>query len=260
MLGSLFAQPRKKALIPYVTAGDPNLSELPAILQALEEGGADAVEVGIPFSDPIADGPTIQAASQRALDRKTTLDGVFHAVSKSRVNVPLIYMGYTNMAMRRGFAAFAADARASGASSVILSDMTPDEATEWRSAARSAELDTIFLVAPTSTDERIRLAAEASSGFLYCVSRMGVTGAGTAVPPEVVSTVGRIRSLTDLPVCVGFGISKKEHVEMVCKVADGTVVGSYLVDILHRVWGFPKGRDEIVRTIRTLKEGTLQSQ
>ncbi|HET6645578.1 MAG TPA: tryptophan synthase subunit alpha, partial [Fimbriimonadales bacterium] len=182
------------------------------------------------------------------------------AVSKARVAVPLIYMGYTNMAMRRGFGRFARDAQASGASGVILSDMTPDEATEWRSAARSAELDTIFLVAPTSTDERIRLAAEASTGFIYCVSRTGVTGAGTVVPPEVVATVGRIRSLTDLPVCVGFGISTKEHVEMVCKVADGAVVGSYLVDMLHRVWGFPKGRDEIVNAIRALKEGTLQSQ
>ena len=258
-LSERFAQLRtrgEKALVTFVTGGDPSLDELPEILGTLETGGADVIEVGIPFSDPIADGPTIQASSQRALDRGTRLSGVFDAVARAKVKAPIVYMGYTNMAHRVGFNEFAGRIRDSGASGVILSDLTPEEAGVWKAAASKAGLDTTFLVAPTSTEERVRAACEASTGFVYCVSRTGVTGAGTAVPPEVAETISRIRTVSELPVCVGFGISKPDQVRMVCELADGAVVGSYLVDLLHQCWTEPGGPDQIREAIRALKRGT----
>ncbi|MGI8923758.1 MAG: tryptophan synthase subunit alpha [Fimbriimonadales bacterium] len=256
-LSARFAQLRahgEKALVTFVTAGDPSLDELPEILETLESGGADVIEVGIPFSDPIADGPTIQASSQRALDRGTRLSGIFDSVAKAKVSTPIVYMGYTNMALRIGFDQFARRAKDSGASGVILSDLTREEAGEWRAAASNAGLDTIFLVAPTSTEERIRAACAASTGFVYCVSRTGVTGAGSQVPPEVAKTVRRIRTASEMPVCVGFGISNAKQVRMVCEVADGAVVGSYLVNLLHTSG---PDRAAIESAVRTLKSGTL---
>lgn len=244
----------EKALVTFVTAGDPSLSELPSVLRCLEEGGADVVEVGLPFSDPIADGPTIQASSQRALERGVTIAAIFDTLASARLSVPIVLMGYTNIALRHGYADFSRRALECGASGVILSDLTPDEADEWKRAADS--LDTIFLVAPTSTDERIKLACEASSGFVYCVSRTGVTGAGSEVPAEVRETVSRISKHTELPVCVGFGISSAEHVRMVCELADGAVVGSYLVDLLDRTWDSGKGSDELLQAVKSLKSGT----
>ncbi|MBA3725408.1 MAG: tryptophan synthase subunit alpha [Armatimonadetes bacterium] len=257
-LSERFAQLRaqgERALLAFVTAGDPSLDDLPEILEILETGGADVIEVGIPFSDPIADGPTIQASSQRALERGTRMSGVFDSVAQASVSTPIVYMGYTNMALRIGFDQFARRAKDSGASGVILSDLTPEEAGEWKAVASNAGLDTIFLVAPTSTEARIRAACGASTGFVYCVSRTGVTGAGREVPREVAESVQRIRKCSDLPVCVGFGISKPEHVRMVCEVADGAVVGSYLVDLLHQVWTAPDGPDRVCEAIRTLKSG-----
>ncbi len=252
-----FAELRKKgekALVTFVTAGDPELEQLPAILRCLEEGGADIVEVGLPFSDPIADGPTIQASSQRALERGVTVAKILDTLASTILTVPIVLMGYTNIAMRGGFSAFAKRTSGCGASGVILSDMTPDEAGEWKRAAGS--LDTIFLVAPTSTNERIKLACDASSGFVYCVSRTGVTGAGREVPLEVRETVPRMKNHTELPICVGFGISSAEHVRAVCELADGAVVGSYLVDLLHRTWNGGNGSNELLQAVKSLKSGT----
>lgn len=243
----------------FVTAGDPEISNLPEILLALERGGADIAEVGIPFSDPIADGPTIQASSQRALERGIKLADIFAALQKRTTTLPIVLMGYANTALRHGYDSFAKMAADAGASGVILSDLTPDEASPWLESAQRHSLDTVFLVAPTSTDERIALACSNSRGFVYCVSRTGVTGAANEIPHEVVHTVERIRKCTKLPVCIGFGISKPEHVRLVASIADGAVVGSHLVSFLHNHWSNGKGRDELERAVRDLKAATTDA-
>ncbi len=244
------------ALVAFVTGGDPDVSELPRILNVLESAGVDVIEVGLPFSDPIADGPTIQASSQRALERGTRVDDIFEGVSRSGVCVPVVYMGYTNVALRRGFRRFAREARESGAVGVLLSDLPPESADEWKESAGEVGLDTIFLVAPTTREERISFIAGSASGFLYCVSRTGVTGAENEVPSDVGELVQRVKRWTTLPVCVGFGISRPEQVAMVCELADGAVVGSYLVDLLHRCWDQGRGAGVILSELRELKRAT----
>ncbi len=246
----------EKALIAYITAGDPSPEAMPEIVEALIEAGVDAIEIGMPFSDPIADGPTIQASTQRALDRGVTPGAVLEAVSRCPKDVPLVMMGYVNPVYRLGYAAFAHDAAKAGLSGTILSDLTPEEAGPWIEASRESGLDTIFLAAPTSTDARLDAVCAVSSGFVYAVSRTGVTGAGSEAPPEVRDLVSRIKARTELPVCVGFGISRPEHVRMVCEVADGAVVGSWLVDRLASTWDGGRGREAIVREVAALKMPT----
>lgn len=246
----------ERALILFITAGDPSINELPAILDALQEGGADFIEVGIPFSDPIADGPIIQASSQRALDNGVTPDQVFIALGNSVVRVPLVTMGYYNTILRRGIDVSAKLLSDSGAAGTIISDLTPDEAEDWIRASIANQLDNIFLAAPTSTDARLDEVCRCSTGFVYAVSRTGVTGSGSQVPPDVKDLVQRIKARTDLPVCVGFGISTPAHVNMVCEVADGAVIGSWLVDLIAKTWDSGKGKAEIVKEIRALKMAT----
>lgn len=254
---SALASQGQKALVPFVLAGDPTLEDLPEILDALAEAGADVIEVGIPFSDPIADGPTIQAASQRALDRGVTPSDVLAAVSRRDPSgPPIVLMGYLNPILRMGLQAFADRAAAVGCSGTIVSDLTPEESQEWRSASERAGLDTIFLAAPTSTDARLEVVCRASTGFVYAVSRTGVTGAAQEVPPEVSHLVERIKARTGRAVCVGFGISRPEHVAMVCRVADGAVVGSWLVDRLARDWNAGEGRARLIEAVRALKAAT----
>lgn len=245
----------EKALVLFVTAGDPSLAQLPGVLDALAEGGADVIEVGVPFSDPIADGPTIQASSQRALDRGVRFSGVLDAVHGFD-RAPVVFMGYYNTFFHRGLSESLSLMKSCGVCGSIVSDLIPEEADEWRAASRSAGLDTVFLAAPTSTDERLALVCGASTGFVYAVSRTGVTGAGTEVPPEVAGLVAKVRAHTSLPVCVGFGISSPAHVASVCSVADGAVIGSWLVDWLANNWNDGAGRDELVTQIRALKEAT----
>lgn len=240
----------------FVTAGDPSLEELPEILTALQDAGADVLEVGVPFSDPIADGPTIQASSQRALDRGVTPRGVLEALRKVELRIPVVLMGYYNPILRLGLRNFAEDAKAAGASGVIVSDLTPEEAGDWTAASRSAGLDTIFLAAPTSTDQRLDAVCEAATGFVYAVSRTGVTGASHSLPPEAIALVARLRARTDTPICVGFGISRPDHVRDVCAVANGAVVGSWLVDRLATDWGDPVKREALLHDVRALKEAT----
>jgi tryptophan synthase alpha chain len=256
-ISSRFAELRakgEKALVCYFTAGDPSLEALPEIVSMLDESGADIIELGLPFSDPIADGPTIQASSQRALDRGVTPTTVLEAVSRCRPSAPVVLMGYTNTAYRWGFEKFAVQAKAAGVSGTILSDLTPEESDAWIAASRAAGLDTIFLASPTSTDARLEAVCARSSGFVYAVSRTGVTGAGREAPPEVRELVARIKAKTDLPVCVGFGISRPDHVRMVCEAADGAVVGSWLVSLLASEWAEGAGREAIARQVRQLKE------
>jgi len=247
---------KEKGLVLFVTAGDPSLEELPEILTALQDAGADVLEVGLPFSDPIADGPTIQASSQRALDRGVTPRAVLEVLRKVRLRIPIVLMGYYNPILRLGLQNFAEDARTAGASGVIVSDLTPEEAGDWTVASRSAGLDTIFLAAPTSTDERLDAVCEAATGFVYAVSRTGVTGASQSLPPEAVALVGRLRARTDTPICVGFGISRPDHVREVCAVADGAVVGSWLVDRLSTDWSDAVKRAALLHDVRALKEAT----
>ena len=216
----------EKALVLFFTAGDQPLSELPAIVAALEEGGADLVEVGIPFSDPFGEGVTIQASSQRSLDNGTTPTLVLDAIGSTQASVPIVTMGYYNPILRTGLQAFAQRSARAGASGTIVSDLVPDESDDWCQASEAAGIDTIFLVAPTSTEQRLDEVCSRSTGFVYAVSRTGVTGAESEVPVEVGDLVRRAKSRTSLPVCVGFGVSTAEHVRMISQVADGAVIGS----------------------------------
>lgn len=247
----------EKALVIFVTAGDPHLSQLPAIVSALQDGGADIIELGVPFSDPIADGPVIAAASQRALEAGTTPKGVLEALKKCDLRVPIILMGYYNPVLRYGLDSIAKASREAGANGTIVCDLTPEEAVPWIQASRAHGLDNIFLGAPTSTDDRIEQVAKASTGFVYAVSRTGVTGAGSTLSHSAEGLVARIRQHTDTPVCVGFGVSTPEHVREVCGFADGAVVGSSVVKLIESSWKGGAGRDELTSFIRSLKEATL---
>jgi len=244
----------EKALVLFLTAGDQPLQDLPSILETLTEGGADLIEIGIPFSDPFGEGPTIQASSQRALDRGATPGAILEAVSRYESPVPLITMGYYNTYLRLGLERVAKDSAAAGISGAILSDLVPDEGDAWGRVAEANGLDTIYLAAPTSTEQRIEEVCRRSTGFIYAVSRTGVTGTQSDVPPEVGELVSRIKDKTSKPVCVGFGISKPAHVRLVCEVADGAVVGSSLVELLNGEW--PNGRSKILEFVRELKRAT----
>jgi tryptophan synthase alpha chain len=245
-----------KALVLFLTAGDQPLEDLPALVDAFVEGGADVVEIGIPFSDPFGEGPTIQASSQRALDNGANTKAILAALKQVRTDVPLVPMGYYNPVLRMGLEEFARASAAAGASGTIISDLVPDEAEAWAAASAAAGIDTVFLVAPTSTESRINEVTTLTTGFVYAVSRTGVTGAESQVPVDVQALVRRIRAKTDKPIFVGFGISTPEHVRMVCEVADGAVVGSALVSLLHREWQGGEGRAKIVEFVRSLKDAT----
>lgn len=252
----------EKALVCFVTAGDPSCQQTVEIVTALAEAGVDAVEIGFPFSDPLADGPSIQASSQRALDGGMTVAKGLEclaAVRRNAPDLPMIVMTYYNPILRYGLERYAADAKAAGADAHIVTDLTPEEAEEWKRISAANDMDTIFLLAPTSTPHRIEIVSQLSSGFIYCVSRTGVTGARQDIPAELTEVVTRIKSQTNLPVCVGFGISKPEHVRRITAFADGVVVGSALVDLIHKHRDNPN-LAEIVRTCATeLKSATRLS-
>jgi tryptophan synthase alpha chain len=225
----------KKAFGAFVTAGDPSLERTVEVALQLEEGGADVLELGVPFSDPLADGPVIQRASERALRGGTTLAHVLDAVRRirERSELPLLLFTYVNPVLRFGLERAATAAREAGVDGVLLTDVPPEEAAGWIEIARRADLDTVFLAAPTSPEPRLRRVAEASRGFVYAVSRTGVTGEKDALSAEAGPLVGRIKALTAEPVAVGFGISTPEQVAAAASVADGVVVGSALVRFLE---------------------------
>lgn len=224
------------ALIAYITAGDPLLDDTERLVPVIAAAGADIIELGLPFSDPLLDGPAIQASAQRALEAGTTPDGVFATVTRLRatgLETPIVLMTCTNLVMRPGFDNFARKCRESGVDGVIVTDLPPEEASEWKHAADADGVDTIFLLAPTSTDDRIEAVARLATGFIYCVSRAGVTGVQQSVAPELHTLLGNIRAHTSTPIAVGFGISTAEHVKTVWQWADGAVVGSALVNAIH---------------------------
>ena len=246
------------ALVTFITAGDPSVEGTPSLAALLAESGADILELGIPYSDPLADGPSIQASSQRALDRGVTPETVLQMVRDIRAlsEVPIVLMTSYNLALRYGLERFAGAFSEAGADGAILTDLPPEEAAPWKAAAEKHGMATIFLVAPTSTPERIALIAQNTTGFVYCVSRTGVTGARTELPPELKALLARVRSATDKPLCVGFGVSRPEHVAQVIEIADGAVIGSALVDFLHLHADNPAQAGELTTLVRRWKEAT----
>ena len=249
----------EKALVCFVTAGDPSEERTVEIVETLARAGADAVEIGLPFSDPLADGPSIQASSQRALELGMTTRKTLEVVRKIRASVPdlpLILMTYYNPIRRYGLAQYARDARMAGADAHIVTDLTPEEAGPWKACSDENGLETVFLLAPTSTAARIEVVAKLSTGFVYCVSRTGVTGARQDVPVELTDVVARIRAHTKEPICVGFGVSAPEHVRQICGFADGAVVGSSLVDLIHRHRDDSSLISKVYDYIRSLKQAT----
>ena len=224
----------RTGLVTYITAGDPSLERTRDVLLALARSGADVIEVGVPFSDPLADGPVIQRATERALAAGATLDKVLTLVADVRpqLEVPLVLFTYANPVARMGFEAFARRAAGSGVDGVLTLDLPVEEAGEFRELLRNQGLDTIFLLSPTTTDERIRRAGKLGSGFLYGISRLGVTGARAHVATGAADLAARIRRETTLPLALGFGISRPEHVQEIGRVADAAVVGSGLVQVI----------------------------
>ncbi len=237
-IGKRFAQLKEadeRGLVAYLTAGDPSLEHTPALVEALERGGADVIELGVPFSDPIADGPVIQQASERALRAGTTLAGVLEAVTRirRRSQIPLVIFSYLNPILRYGFSRFAAEAAAAGVDGALMTDLSVEEAEPFITEMRRHNLDTIFLGAPTSTDRRLELVARYSTGFIYLVSRTGVTGERDSLSDVLRPLIDRTRKLTSLPVAVGFGISRPEHLTELAPLADAAVVGSAFMRLIE---------------------------
>lgn len=238
---------RRAALVVFVEAGDPDAAATARLLPALASAGADVLELGIPFSDPLADGPTIQRASERALASGTTLAGALEILAGARARglaTPVVVFSYANPIFAMGETDFARRARDAGADGVLVTDLPPEEGRAFSSVLRSAGLDPIYLLAPTSPDGRLRRAASLSRGFVYLVSRSGITGARASLPEDLASLVSRVRgAVPRLPVAVGFGVSTPEQVRVVAGLADGVVVGSAVVAAMEAAAG--AGRDPV---------------
>jgi tryptophan synthase alpha chain len=265
-LGARFAELREAgegALIVFVVAGHPTVEASRELLLAIADAGADVIELGIPFSDPLADGPVIQSASQRALSNEVTPRRVLELAAGLRRArpVPVVLMTCYNPIWQFGPARFAEESATAGVDGVIVTDLPPEEATagEWLGAARANGVDTIFLLAPTSSADRIKKAVDLATGFVYCVSRMGVTGARTELPADLKGLVGRIRAQTEKPVAVGFGISRPEHVAQVCRIAEGAVVGSAVVSLIAREQSSSELGQAVTDLVRELKAATRAS-
>src|SRR5215469_2937541 len=247
----------RKGLIAYITAGDPAPERTPALVEALVSGGADLIELGVPFSDPIADGPVIQRAGERALKAGTTLSGVLETarIIRTRSEVPLMLFTYLNPVMRYGLDRLARDARACGIDGCLLTDASVEEAQEYVGAMHRHGLDTVFLAAPTSTPRRLELVARYSTGFVYLVSRTGVTGERESLSDAVRPLIQAVRGVTDLPLAVGFGISRPEHVAELGRQVEAVVVGSAFVRLIERYNGSPQLETELEAFTRELKQG-----
>jgi tryptophan synthase alpha chain len=242
-------------LVTYVTAGDPDLPRTEGILRALDRAGADVLEVGVPFSDPLADGPVIQRATERALAAGTTLAGVLAMLERIRgeVRAPIVIFSYANPILRCGAERFADRARAAGVDGVLVLDLPIEEAGDFRDMLATRGIDTILLLSPTTTDDRLHKAASLGSGFLYAISRLGVTGARDQIAAGAQDMVQRIRRVSDLPVALGFGISKPEHVREVGRWADAAVVGSALVSVIADAGAAPDLTTRVEEYVRWLK-------
>jgi tryptophan synthase alpha chain len=251
-IAAMFAANRaagRKALAPFVTAGDPDADATLAILQALDRAGASLCELGVPYSDPIADGPVIQASYTRALDTGMTIGALLSTVKQAAATIamPMLAMASYSIIFRRGIARFVADAKAAGLAGFVVPDLPVEESGELETACRDAGLALVRLVTPTTPPERAEAIARRSTGFLYCVAVAGVTGARTDLPPGLIDRVKWLRTKTDVPILVGFGISTPEQAKAVAEVADGVIVGSALVK--HLADAASKPRDEMIRGV-----------
>jgi tryptophan synthase alpha chain len=241
----------KKGFIPFITACDPDLTTTEKLLVTLAQSGGTLIELGVPFSDPMADGPVIQRASERALKNEFGLQEILDTVARARkqIDIPIILFSYYNPLLQFGLKRLAWAAREAGLDGVLVTDLPPEEAGEFERELRACDLDMIFLVAPTSTDERLKLVAERASGFIYAVSRAGVTGARETVSAEAEKLVNRLRKFSELPVAVGFGISSAAQVADVHRYSDAVVVGSAIVAEMERLGDSPelvKGIEEFL--------------
>jgi tryptophan synthase alpha chain len=259
-IGKLFEnlkQDGRKGLIAYLTAGDPSPARTPELVEALVRGGADLVELGVPFSDPIADGPVIQRAGERALKAGTTLCKVLEIASeiRPRSEVPLLLFTYLNPVVRYGLERLAKDAADCGIDGCLLIDASVEEAHEYVGAMHRHGLDTVFLAAPTSTERRLKLVAQYSTGFVYLVSRTGVTGERDSLSDAVEPLVRAMRAVTGLPLAVGFGVSRPEHIAELGTLVDAVVVGSALVRVIEEHLDSPHLAEELEAFVRRLKGG-----
>ena len=243
----------KKGFIPFITAGDPDLDTTRELIVELARVGATVIELGVPFSDPMADGPVIQRASERALRQRFGLKEILQTVAAVRrqTEVPIVLFSYFNPLLQFGIENLAREGKAAGVDGVLVTDLAPEEAGKFAAMLRANEIDMIFLVAPTSTDERLQMVAERASGFIYAVSRAGVTGAREEMSAEAEKLVSRVRQFSDLPVAVGFGISKPEHVADVWRYADAAVVGSAIVSEIEQV---PSSGDVVLRVAQFVRQ------
>jgi tryptophan synthase alpha chain len=248
----------EKALVPFVTAGDPDLGTTEALVLAMAAAGADLIELGVPFSDPIAEGPTIQRASERALARGTSLRRVLELVKRlrARCDVPLLLMGYANPFYAMGARGFASAAAEAGVDGVIVADLPPEEGADLYGAAAQAGIDGVLLAAPTTTDARLRLLVERTRGFLYYVSLTGVTGARAELAADLAAAIARVKALSDVPVCVGFGVSTPDHAREIAGFADGVVVGSAIVERVERAPTPDEAVDAVAQFVAELKLAT----
>ncbi|HUU69007.1 MAG TPA: tryptophan synthase subunit alpha [Planctomycetota bacterium] len=238
----------KKAFNVYICAGDPDLETTAALIREFERRGVDAIELGVPFSDPVADGPVIQQAAKRAIEAGTTLDAIIRLVAglrKSGCAIPICLMTYFNPVHHYGVERFVDDAADAGVDGFIIPDLCPEEGEALIARARARDVKTIFFIAPTTTPERMKTINEQSTGFIYCVSVIGITGARKELPPDLRDHLLRVRRLTSLPLVVGFGISNRETVRMMCEMADGVIVGSAICKKIEELLSGP--REELVR-------------
>ncbi|NQT06044.1 MAG: tryptophan synthase subunit alpha [Candidatus Omnitrophica bacterium] len=229
----------KKAFIAYITTGDPNVETTYKLVKEFDRCGVDILELGVPFSDPIADGPTIQAASERALKNRVNIKGIFNLVRRARKasDMPIALMTYYNPVYAYGVKSFVKDAKRAGVDGVIVPDLPPEEAEDLIKASKGADFKVIFLLSPTSSPDRIKLVGRRSSGFIYYVSLTGVTGARKKLSPEILKNVKRIKRVTKKPVCVGFGISNPSQARAIARAADGIIVGSAIIRLIEKNLG-----------------------
>ena len=245
---------KKKALITYITAGYPDLEATKKLILKLTESGADLIELGIPFSDPLADGTTIQRASQRSLLKGTNITSILRMARSVRhaVETPFVFMTYYNPILHYGIKKFIKDSKASGADGVIVPDLPPEEAKELIEISKKEDFSVIFLAAPTSTKNRLKIISAKSTGFIYYVTLTGVTGARKELPADIVQHVKSLKKITKKPVCVGFGISSPDQAKKASKMADGIIVGSAIIKIIEKNIGKKDLYKKVTAFVRNL--------
>ncbi len=245
---------RKKAFVAFIMAGDPTLAITKRLVFELEKQGVDIIELGIPFSDPLADGPTIQRASERALKNKINVNSVSNLVRKVRLEsgIPIAFLTYYNLIYHYGLEKFVSKAKASGVDGIIVPDLPPEESDELRRIAKKKNFSIMPLLAPTSSRKRIKMIAGVSSGFIYYVSLTGTTGAREKLPKEISSSLRRIKTMTKKPVCAGFGISRPDQVRSISRLADGVIVGSAIIKVIERNIGKKELTKKVGNFVRRL--------